>query len=452
MPTAAETLDRVTVRLIVTAEERQAWDDLMSTWHYLKSSRMVGEQLRYVAEVNGYWVALVGWSAATLKSAPRREWIGWDRIQERQRLFLIAQNARFLILPGMAVKNLASRTLSLNTRRLSADWQEAYGHPVLVAETFVDVARFSGTCYRAAGWQEVGRTKGVARQGGDWSRHGVEKRILLKSLCPQARELLQAEALPTDSLSSLTPQEIHLTGATGLLTKLREAIPDPRKRKGRRYTLPTLLGLLLAGMLSGRNHVEHIASWARGLPERILLRFGCTLRTATGKVRTPCANSFRYLLQDLDPMALDRAVRDWLISTGFSTTGVVIAIDGKTLTGSANLGQQARKAVSMFFHEHGITIAQREVPPDTTEVPLARDMITDPDLDLTDTIITADAAHTCHETATVIVKKGATISSPSKGTNPTWRLQWPNVSKPIPRLPIAPGTMATGMAGTNTVP
>lgn len=437
MPTPSQALSVVRVRLIVAADERQQWDALMVQWHYLKSARMVGEQLRYVAEVNGVWVALLGWSAATLKSAPRRDYIGWDVVQERQRLHLIVQSTRFLML-GERVPHLASRILALNCACLSRDWEQAYDHPVLLAETFVDRALFKGTCYRAAGWEVIGETKGVSREAGGWKRHGVIKTLLMKPLQRDALDQLRCDHQTNDRLSKITPQEIRLTGKDGLLEILRRHVPDPRQRKGRRFPLVALLGLLVAGMLSGRTDVEHISAWVRGLPPEVLKRFHCP-RWKDGRYRMPCANAYRYLLQEIDPLALDRAIRTWLQVAGVDATRVVIAIDGKTLRGSANFDTPARKAVSFFLVEAGITLAQQEVPATTTEVPVARAMLEDPHLDLNHSTITADAAHTCPETAHVAVKKGRNSSSSSKGINPTWKLRWSAISKP-PRRPRTPPT------------
>jgi hypothetical protein len=407
---------------------------------------MVGEQLRYVAEVNGVWVALLGWSAATLKSAPRRAWVGWDAVQERQRLHLVAQNARFLML-GERVPHLASRILALNCACLSRDWEASYGHPVLLAETFVDQARFRGTCYRAAGWVEVGQTQGVARTTGGWERHGVIKTLLVKPLRRDALARLQAVHLDEDRPARQTLQEIRLTGDDGLLEVLRRMVPDPRRRKGRRFPLVTMLGLLVAGMLAGHVDVERISAWVRGLPDQVLRRFRCP-RWPDGRYRTPCANSYRYLLQEIAPDALDRAMRAWLQAAGVDASRVVIAIDGKTLRGSTNLDTPARKVVSFFLTKTGITLAQREVPAATSEVPIARDMMDDPDLDLTGCTLTADAAHTCPDTATAVAKKGATSSSPSKATNPTWRLRWSSISKPSRPPPTRP--MGTATTAKNT--
>lgn len=444
MPNPEQTLALVRVRLIVSAEERRQWDETMTQWHYLKSSRMVGEQLRYVAEVNGVWVALMGWSAATLKSASRRAWVGWDAVQERQRLHLVVQNARFLML-GVRVPHLASRILAMNCACLSRDWEAAYSHPVVLAETFVDGSRFKGTCYRAAGWEEIGQTQGVSREAGGWKRHGMVKLLLVKPLHRNAKQQLSSSHLREDRPSRLTPQEIHLTGDDGLLQILRQKVPDPRGRKGRRFPMATLLGLLVSGMLAGKTDVEHISAWARGLPADVLKRFDVP-RWKNGRYRVPCANSYRYLLQDLDPLALDQAIRTWLQAAGVDSSRVVIAIDGKTLRGSANLDAPARKAVSFFLVEAGITLAQQEVPASTTEVPIAREMMKD--LDLNDSIITADAAHTCPETATAVTEKGGTSCLPSKAINPTWSLRWSNISKsPRPRPP-SPTNMVTTVRNT----
>ncbi len=129
-------LSRVRVRLIC-AHERDKWDGLMRAHHYLGLTAMVGRSLRYVAEIDGHWLALLGWASPALKCASRDTWIGWSPALQWQRLGLIANNSRFLILPCVRVKNLASRVLGLNLARLSADWRSAHGHHLLLAETFI---------------------------------------------------------------------------------------------------------------------------------------------------------------------------------------------------------------------------------------------------------------------------------------------------------------------------
>src|SRR5579863_3332867 len=138
-------LKEIIVRPILPGER---WEELMRQHHYLGFSRLVGESLRYVAERAGEWFALLGWHAAALKCRPRDRFIGWPPLLQYQRLHLIANNCRFLILPHAHLQNLASRVLSLNLRRLGADWQAVHGHRLLLAETFVDPQRFRGACYR----------------------------------------------------------------------------------------------------------------------------------------------------------------------------------------------------------------------------------------------------------------------------------------------------------------
>ena len=136
----------------ITPGEENDWNTLMAKHHYLGFRCLSGRRLKYVALLDGRWVALIGWGAAALKCSPRDRWINWSEERKYERLQYITNNQRFLILPGVSIKNLASRALALNIKRLSADWETVYGHPILMVETFVDHSRFKGTCYRAAGW------------------------------------------------------------------------------------------------------------------------------------------------------------------------------------------------------------------------------------------------------------------------------------------------------------
>ena len=144
-------LDRVELRLVVDREERNRFDQELIEGHYLHNVEMVGEQLRYVAEYEKQWVALMVWSAGAYKLKLREEWIGWTDRQKKRRLPLVVNNSRFFIPETYHVPNLASKVMKLVLRRLSEDWQQAYGHGVLIAETFVDPSRFQGTAYKASG-------------------------------------------------------------------------------------------------------------------------------------------------------------------------------------------------------------------------------------------------------------------------------------------------------------
>ena len=152
LPESALDLRTVRVRPTRGAGEHRRWDRLVAAHHYLPFAGLFGRGLRHVATLDGAWLALPGWQAGALRVRVRDRWIGWPTERKLRRLHLIAHNARFVILPaaGPRRRNLASRVLGLGLRRLAADMRAAHGYPVLLAETFVDPARFAGTGYRAA--------------------------------------------------------------------------------------------------------------------------------------------------------------------------------------------------------------------------------------------------------------------------------------------------------------
>ena len=141
-------------------------------------------------DCRGRALACVLFGAAAWKTRPRDEWIGWNEAERAHQLSWIANNNRFLIFPCVFVKNLASHLLGLMTRRLAADWQSKYGHPVVLVETFVERNRFRGTCYRAANWICVGQTQGRSRQDRYMTMHVPIKDIYLYVLRSGFREKL----------------------------------------------------------------------------------------------------------------------------------------------------------------------------------------------------------------------------------------------------------------------
>ena len=133
--------------------------------HYLGYRTSVGENLQYlVQDRGGRLLAVLVFGAPAWKCAVRDQWIGWSPRQREPRLGRIANNSRFLIVPWVRVPHLASWILGAVGRRIAADWRHKYGHPVVLLETFVEVGRFAGTCYRAANWQALGATTGRSRQ------------------------------------------------------------------------------------------------------------------------------------------------------------------------------------------------------------------------------------------------------------------------------------------------
>lgn len=196
-------LDTLTVRPI-HPEERLGWRLFMDRYHYLGDKPIVGEHLLYAAFLDGELVALLGWASATLHSPLRDQYLGWSPEQKRDRLHLVANNIRFLVLPWVRRKHLASKVLGLTLRRLSRDWQARWNHPVHLAETFVDTRRFRGTCYRASNWRLLGMTAGRIRRGNAVLHGGSPKALYVYPLHRRARRLLteQPDGSPPGSLAA----------------------------------------------------------------------------------------------------------------------------------------------------------------------------------------------------------------------------------------------------------
>jgi len=150
---------------MVTKATSALWNEYIERYHYLGYTPLPGAQLRYLITAGKQIVALTGFGAAAWQTAPRDQFIGWNHDQRKKNLNLITNNARFLILPWVKSKNLASKILSLTARRLPDDWEEKYNVRPVLLESFVQKNRFVGTCYKAANWINVGQTKGRGKLG-----------------------------------------------------------------------------------------------------------------------------------------------------------------------------------------------------------------------------------------------------------------------------------------------
>ncbi len=136
------------------------WNGMIDRYHYLGYHRLVGAQLRYLIRHDGGLLGAMGWGASAWTVKPRDEWIGFDLKTREQNLGKVLNNTRFLVLPWVRIKNLASKVLAMSAKRVVEDYERDYGQRLALLETFVESGRFRGTCYRAANWQHVGRTRG----------------------------------------------------------------------------------------------------------------------------------------------------------------------------------------------------------------------------------------------------------------------------------------------------
>jgi hypothetical protein len=161
-PATIPTIDlaTLTVEPVLTRPDSLLWNAYIQRHHYLGHQLMPGAQLRYFVRAAGHIIAALGFGASAWKVKPRDHVIGWTAEQRQRNLHLVVNNARFLILPWIHCKNLASRILAMVSRRLPEDWQARYAYRPVLLETFVEKPRFSGTCYKAANWRHLGDTQG----------------------------------------------------------------------------------------------------------------------------------------------------------------------------------------------------------------------------------------------------------------------------------------------------
>jgi Domain of unknown function (DUF4338)/DDE_Tnp_1-associated/Transposase DDE domain len=400
---AVQIYSELAVRL-VRREERARWRELMRRHHYLGFESIIGESLWYVASVSGEWAALLGWGSAALKCGVRDRWIGWERALQWKRLHLVVNNVRFLMLPGWNRRNLASRVLALNVRRLSPDWEICHGHPVLLAETFVDGARFRGTCYRAAGWQELGETRGFGKRNQRYWHHGQRKIVFVRPLVADAASRLVAPFPPplkslgkgrTSMEMAMDVNALPLEGEGGLIDLLK-TIVDPRKPRGVRHPVVTVTAIAILAALSGARSFQAIADWASDLNRETLRKLG------SKRWKPPSEPTIRRVMQGLNADAVDAKTGAW-VARLCPLAGKDIALDGKTLRGAHDAGQRAPHLLSAILHEEKLVIAQLQVEEKTNEIPKLPELLAP--LPIEGALITADAIHTQTESARYIVEE-----------------------------------------------
>ena len=175
-------LPPVKLKLVRNTNLEPLYNSLVQQHHYLGYRQIVGNHLKYIAFIEQKPVACLGWGSAAWSVKSRDAFIGWSKSTKEKNLYLIANNTRFLILPWVSVKYLASKVLALSAKRISDDWLRIYNHPLWLLETFVEQQRFKGTCYKAANWICVGQTKGTAKRGHDHLFHGKIKDVYLYPL------------------------------------------------------------------------------------------------------------------------------------------------------------------------------------------------------------------------------------------------------------------------------
>lgn len=181
----------IEIKPVATKMESRLWNELIERYHYLGHKPLPGAQIRYLLYCREGLLGAIGFSAAAWKTAPRDTWIGWNRERREKNLQLVVNNSRYLIVPWVRVKHVASKILSLCARRIRADWKARYAYEPVLLETFVEKDRFKGTCYKAANWVYVGSTQGRGKKDVHHEHREPIKDIWMYPLQTDFRQTLQ---------------------------------------------------------------------------------------------------------------------------------------------------------------------------------------------------------------------------------------------------------------------
>lgn len=382
----------------IRAEERLVWRAHMERFHYLGDADLVGESLRYVALVDGELAGLLSWAAAALCNAARDHSVGWDPQSRRANLHLVVNNSRFLLLPWTRrLRHLASRVLAANLRRLSRDWEQAYGHRVVLAESFVDRSRFRGTCYRASNWICVGETKGWSKRGATYRFHGEAKSVWLYPLRRDFKSQLCARpSMKKEEFMTLDVEVLPLQGHGGLFDILC-AVPDPREARGVRYKIQGILATALCAVLAGARSITAMAEWAAEQSPQTLRRLGSKYG------RPPSERTYRRIFAVIDVKELDRCTGGWMTEQQHSLAAPALAIDGKTVRGSGDGDNGALHLLSAMVHGSGVVVAQVAVGAKTNEITRVEPLFEEHNIQ--GAVVTADALLTQKRIATHLVEE-----------------------------------------------
>jgi len=408
-------LDHVTVRLILP-EERTAFDELLVKEHYLRSANLVGEQLRYVAEYDGHWVALLTWNAAAYHLRDRETWIGWTPAQKKRRLTLVVNNSRFVVL--VRVPNLASRVMKGCVQRVSSDWLRTYNHEVLVAESFVDPQLFRGTCYKASGWMLLGQTQGYQRSRQDYYvEHERPKQLWVRELRPGARTILRGRNLPATlkvQEAGQVPDCAQTPEELGHMLRFFEGIKDWRHRRGD-YSVACLVTIGVGAALCGVHRGQRdLAAFAAELTRAQMQALGFPRRGNPRRYLVPKETTFFRLLSNLDSRALEQALLDWQnrVLGPPAPDDDPVSVDGKELRSS-----QGVQIVSAYAVKSGRWLGSERIAEGSNEIPAGQTLLRRAPIE--GKLVTLDALHTQTDTARLIVQeRGADYLMTVKGNQP----------------------------------
>jgi hypothetical protein len=413
-------LKTLQISVLSSESEIARANELLEQHHYLGSLKAVGERLYYsISDETGDWLAVMVFTAAARRLRHRDNWIGWTDEQRRRRLSLVANNTRFLLLPQRTVPNLGSAVLKRINDRLSADWQERYGHPVLVVETFVDPALFNGTVYTAAGWEELGLTQGNTRKSRDYYEpNGQPKRLFVKALQRDACKRLQAQTLEPELAPVEAKSRPRCTQSAEELVSLKDRfkakVPEYHKQACT-YPVYALLSIMAAAHLAGAPRGQKdLAAFAKSLSQCQRAALGIRRRPGSKYYSSPDQSTFSRMMSRVDIDKVEAVMIEWQTAVrGEPAEDELVVVDGKIPkhSGGKNL---VTAITSPSQHYLGLEIVEDK----TNEITAARDLFKK--LDLDGKYVSLDALHTQKQTAAeLVLEHGADYLFTVKGNQPT---------------------------------
>ena len=405
---------------VVSRAEQARFDALLTQKHYLGATPSVGDFLRQVVTRDGQWVALLVWGPAALKLKDRERWIGWNLTQQLERLKLVVQNRRYLLLHDKGTEpNLASQALAAACRALSGQWDERFGYRPLIAESFTDPEAFAGTCYKASGWEAVGFSTGHRRHRADYYQPGERpKRLWLKELCAEARATACALQLPAAYTAALVAAPHGLLPLNGtqqrsLLEVLCQAA-DPRAGNTR-FRIGPVLAIVAMALLAGARQISEIARFATRLTPRQRAALRLPRKKGTRAFyQVPSYSVFYEVLTRLDPEPFAALLSGWLTQQPDALPGV-LALDGKMI-------REIIGTVSLVEVEDGspvaVAVMDQKEQTERCELKVAQQLLVRVPT-LVGKTVTADPLHCQKETARVIGEKGGEYFLQVKANQPT---------------------------------
>lgn len=391
------------LRLLTSPEDIARCDQAIVQHHYLHEVTLVGEHLRYAFVYKGQWLAVATWSCAAFHIKDRDQFIGWTPEQCCRRRALLANNSRLLVLPDCHYPNLISRFMKLMLEGLSQAWQERWGHPIALVETFVDPRFYQGTAYKVSGWSHLGKSAGWKREADDfYEKNDAPKQIWVRELVKHACVQLRAPQLPPawakveEAGSVRCTTQVQQIGS--LMESVQKEVPEFRRAQALAYPLPGLICLMVMAAAQGVvRGPQDLADYADTLSPAQLRALKFRADPETGDLRCPKKTTFTRVLHKLDANLVERVLLRWQDEILGPRQDRIVIVDGKKVRHG---GVEIVNAVDSQGRFLGSVVTQSK----SNEIPAARQLLRGQDL-LGKTIV-ADAMHTQDETAEQILFEG----------------------------------------------